>query len=294
MPIYLGNKRIETLSYNNKIIETAYYGSTLVYESFKPETIRFDYTGNVQRWTVPKGCKKVIVDCVGAASGRVKKINAGSYSSQTLGGYVHCVLAVSENQVLNLYVGGKGSDATGTTEGAVISGGYNGGSAGFDNTSSLYFPWSVCGGGGATDIRIGGASLGNRVVVAGGGGALSYNWYSRSTEYVNNGGAGGGLVGGSASTNYSGVTPATGGTQTEGGVGEIVSGSSIQGERGSLGTGGSNGGGGGYYGGGGCILQCGSGGGSSYTDSTLCTNVTHTQGYSSATGNGWIIITTSK
>lgn len=41
-------------------------------------------------------------------------------------------------------------------------------------------------------------------------------------------------------------------------------------------------------------LTCGGGGGgSSYTDPNLCSNVTHTQGYSSATDNGWIIITTS-
>ncbi len=64
---------------------------------------------------------------------------------------------------------------------------------------------------GATDIRIGGVSLGNRVVVAGGGGG---NGWDAPGPFA--GGAGGGLNGGNSVPNISGSS-ALGGSQSGGG-----------------------------------------------------------------------------
>ena len=114
-------------------------------------------------------------------------------------------------------------------------------------------------------------SLSSRIIVAGGGGnGGSYAEYTP--------GAGGGLVGG------------YGGTQSSGGSG---------GNNGTFGLGGNafnvtaGAGGAGWYGGGGgkyIGTKGGSGGGgSSYTDSTVCSRVTHTQGYND--GAGYVKIT---
>ena len=241
--------------------------------SFTPETVRFDYTGAVQTYTVPQGCTKLIVDCVGAIGGANIK---GTYGGK--GGRVQCFLTVTANQIVYIYIGGKGQNAN--TSMTTCTGGWNGGADG---------AWFSAGGGGSSDIRIGGTTLNDRKIVAGGaGGSFCYN----DGSYAAGGGAGGGLNGGNGITTVSSQPAATGGTQSTGGSGGWY------GNNGSLGNGGQYGGGGGYYGGGGqgtygMNFSGSAGGGSSYTDPTLCSNVTHTQGYSEANGNGWIIITTS-
>lgn len=279
--INFGNKKIKDLYYNGKKIKEAYYGSTLVYGGFTPQTYRFDYTGAVQEFIVPKGCAKLIIDAVGAAGGagyRTKSVGGK-------GGRVQCKIDVSFGQVLSIYVGGMGKPSLYSS--GVFEGGWNGGGSGYEDGAS---------GGGATDIRIGGVNLLNRVVVAGGGGGGAQN-----TQYDLKGGDGGGLVGGSGQMSDS-TYGGTGGTQSEGGrcqmlqwIGEGVG-------DGGFGYGGntaeniyfcSGAGGSGYYGGGAAAAD-GGGGGSSYANQTLCTDVVHTQGYSEATGNGWIIITTSR
>lgn len=269
---------------------------------FTPETVRFDYTGAVQTFTVPQGCTKLIVDCVGAAGGG--GINYGSsLVAGGKGGRVQCKLSVTEGQTLNIYVGGKGINGKILSANGleIHDGGYNGGGKGgsmYVKVLSNVTAFGGGSGGGASDIRINGTSLNNRIIVAGaGGGTIADSTYK--------GGDGGGLIGmnGYPSSSSSYTNP-TGGTQSSGGSGakkKLVS-STVQGENGTLGVGGNgcstsaemigSGAGGGYYGGGGGCTSGGAGG-SSYTDSTLCSNVTHTQGYSSATGNGWIIITTS-
>lgn len=276
MSVNHGNNSIATISYGNTTIGTAYYGSTLVYTSFKPATYRFDYAGAVQTWTVPKGCKKLIVDCVGAAGGSF--FYNGVPAPAGKGGRVTCSLSVSPGQTLYISVGGQGEDYYGNSSGSYWwtynGGGFNGGGRNSENHGM---------GGGGTDIRIGGNTLNNRVVVAGGGGYGNRNIFA---SFVGFGGNGGDLVGQSV-TQY-GAVVATGGTQTSGGT---SSGSS--GYNGSFGVGADYGGGGGWYGGA-AYAVTGGAGGSSYTHPTLCTNVVHTQGYSEATGNGWIIITTSK
>ncbi|MCL2296177.1 MAG: glycine-rich protein, partial [Methanomassiliicoccaceae archaeon] len=125
------------------------------------------------------------------------------------------------------HVGGMG--------GGSGQGGANGGGSGGPLSSA-----SELGGCGASDIRIGGDTLADRVIIAGGGGGGS----SSTTA----GGAGGGANGGSGyfiSTRH----PGGGGTQTGGGNG---GGGSVPGSIGSWGIGGAGGGkggggGGGYY-----------------------------------------------
>jgi len=110
------------------------------------------------------------------------------------------LLGVIPGEILYIFVGGSGTDATQ----AIVTGGYNGGGSGQQ--------YSGGGGGGATDIRIGGLSLTNRVAVAaGGGGANTVGGYggeggnSSNSTYNNilgqgstgiGGGGGGGYYGG--------------------------------------------------------------------------------------------------
>lgn len=235
-------------------IETAATACTVV------KTI-FNYTGAVQTFTQSSGCTKITIKAWGAGGGNAFGGGAGGYATG--------ILNLAPGSTINIYVGGTSASGNG----------WNGGGTG---------------GGGATDVRVGGIALSNRVIVAGGGG--------NGTDSVDAGGAGGGLTGQSGTS--CGAPVGTGGSQTAGGsVG------------GSLGIGGANGGGGGYYGGGtggfsdmtGCGPDVGGdGGGSSYiggvTSATTLSGNYGTPGNSSdsdrATAGspanaGRIVITTS-
>lgn len=148
----------------------------------------------------------------------------------------------------------------------------------------------------ASDIRIGGTTFNDRIIVAGGGGYGSAN-----ATYKGYGGAGGGLEGANGQTvTYGGG--GFGGTQSAGGAaggrGSGIGG--WNGVAGSFGNGGvsndwTQSGGAGWYGGGSGGASAyygdgrgGGGGGSSYTNSS-CSNVVHTQGYQN--GAGYITIT---
>ncbi len=228
--------------------------------------VTFNYTGAVQTYTVPLGCTSISVDVYGGAG----------FGLQGYGGRVQASHPVTPGEVLNVYVGGTGSETLG---------GYNGGGNPGSNVG-------YAGGGGASDIRRGGNTLTDRIIVAGGGGGSGSNCGTWTAE----GGHGGGLVGGTGCTfscsdcQYTG----SGGTQSAGGTaGPTGHGSCGGNSNGTLGFGGSNtggygtGGGGGYYGGGSGCFE-GAGGGSSYTG-PLATSVTHTQGVRQ--GNGMIVIT---
>ncbi len=231
------------------------------------QTVTFNYTGGLQTYTVPLASTSIIVDVYGAAG----------YGALGYGGRVQATYPVTGGEVLNIYVGGAGTETTG---------GYNGGGDAGSNTG-------YGSGGGASDIRRGGSALSNRVIVAGGGGGTGSNCGTNTAE----GGDGGGLVGGSgclyscSDCQYTGG----GGTQIGGGTAGPTSHSSCGGnQNGSLGQGGSNtlngfgtGGGGGYYGGGSGCFE-GAGGGSSYTGPSA-TSITHTAGV--RMGNGMIVIT---
>ncbi|MBL7817991.1 MAG: T9SS type A sorting domain-containing protein [Saprospiraceae bacterium] len=254
-------------------------------------TVTFDYTGAAQTWVVPAGVTSVEVVAKGAKGG---DSNNSFYTNNAggNGGTVTATLAVTPGTTLNIYVGqqGQAGSAAATFNGSTN---FNGGGlvAGyiFDGTGDG-------GGGGATDIRIGGTALENRIIVAGGGGG------GASGNLSSTGGAGGDIVAGDGSPNdnfgeYGGGYGGTSSAGGNGGTGNPASGS--DGNAGTLGTGANNvgvfggGGGGGYYGGGsGGDLGGqggGGGGGSSYTDATYCTNVVHTQGDNA--GHGVLTIT---
>ena len=237
----------------------------------------------MQSYTVPNGTTSISIDMYGA-SGGWNDYSGVKYDKYVPGngGRVQAQLSVYPGQVLYIYVGGKGEDASSGKGG---KGGFNGGGDG--NTSTTY---SGGGGGGATDIRLGGNELNHRVMVAGGGGGAAYNY----PDGGDNGGHGGDLIGADGQSQFlvADESRGRGGSQKEGGLGGQWP-SYDRAENGSLGKGGNGpagtsgtGGGGGYYGGGGGCWS-GGGGGSSFTNRE-CRNVIHTQGANE--GDGKIII----
>ena len=132
--------------------------------------ITFNYTGSVQSYIVPSGVTTMVIDGYGGKGGH------GSTSWNGRGGFggrVQATYSVTSGATIYINVGGKGGSTVnsgGTTYQPVYNpwtpgnaqGGWNGGG---DPGGS-----SGGGGGGATDIRINGTALSNRIYVAGGGG----------------------------------------------------------------------------------------------------------------------------
>ena len=215
----------------------------------------FKVTRGLQTFTVPSGVSWLYTTARGAAAG-------ATTNGWGNGGIVSGIIPVTPGEVLNLYVGSQPDTING-----VATIGYNGG-----GTSG----YGIAGyGGGATDIRRGGTSLADRIMVAGGGGGRSASYW---------GGPGGGLVGGTDSGNQT-----AGGTQTSAGwqpagtvqiFGTLGVGAST--------TSASGAGGGGYWGGNSNAGTYGGGGGSSYASSDAV-NVVHTQ--AGNIGDGTITIT---
>jgi Glycine rich protein len=250
------------------------------------------YTGGEQSFKVPAGVTSINVDALGAAG--------GTYASHqpSRGGRVRAAIPVQPGETLHVFVGGVGGGSSGL-------GGFNGGGNGAIYTG-------ICtglGGGGASDVREGGKTLRDRILVAGGGGGGggvgNYNYYG--------GGGGGGKRGGHGfpkqSSDFGIGVGGGGGTQRKGGAGG-ASGSGGAGTSGALSVGGTggmcayyttdgevgragSGGGGGYYGGGGggggFDGSGGGGGGSGYVEPTA-TNVHFQRGWKNATGNGEVIL----
>ena len=263
-----------------------------------PTSVTYSYTGAMQSFTVPPCAGSVTITVAGAKG-------VGTTSPYTWapgkGGIASGVLAATTGQVLNIFVGGTN--------------GFNGGGPGLLGAN----------GGGASDVRVGGVSLSDRVIVAGGGGgAGGDNWGCNvgsgdgggGTPVGSNfvGGAGGaGYTSGSGCGGNGSNSGGSGGNGTHGGGGGgggLVSGGggatcTVPGNGGTgvLGSGGSaflgagcasygtGGGGGGYYGGGGAAgNNCGAGrggGGSSWTGTLTAPSFT------SGTNNadGFVIIT---
>lgn len=225
--------------------------------SSQPGSTLFSFTGGSQTYTVPAG-QTVLTYEVAGASG-----SGFPYSNSGVGAVVSGVMAVTPGQTFTVNVGGQGAA---TANGAVATGGWNGGGNGGYNTGlDLTGP----GGGGASDLRTAGTGLGDRVVVAGGGGGDTEGPYQSGNGAKNGGagspwgyGAGGGTqsAGGAAAVTISGGIAATAGTSGQGGTGS--GGSPTLAHYGP-------GGGGGYYGGGGGAYTSlgaptsGAGGGSS-------------------------------
>lgn len=252
-------------------------GETLVDKSKKEYVLLdedgevFNYIGAIQTYIVPQMVKELEVDCVGAAG--FGGTNAG------YGGRVQTKLQVSGGEILYIYVGGEPKDR--------ITAEYN-----------------------ASDIRTvdgditGENQLRSRILVAGGGGC------SGAGNGFGNGGNGGGLT--AENGKDSGCCGGgQGGRQTIGGAAgrdiPWTSQNTRAGGNGKLGLGGDGvansgiggAGGSGHYGGGagrGGYTKSygnnggGGGGGSSYASAARCSNVIHTQGYVSASRNGYVSI----
>ncbi|QIE58286.1 HYR domain-containing protein [Rasiella rasia] len=269
-------------------------------------TETFDFTGAMQTFTVPSGVTSISIEAFGGA-GQDMIIEDFDPSIGGLGGQASGDLAVTPGDVLTIFVGGEGVDGIG---------GFNGGGVGGFGTPSTGTGGFAGSGGGASDVRLGGMTLADRVIVAGGGGGGGRDYVNGSCVPCGiggNGGSGGGFTGTdgedpswsgilgafpNAGAGGKGGTPAMGGAAGNGPNGP-------PGNPGTLGIGGigvdgtqsvaSGGGGGGFYGGGSGgggnsgdgFAGAGGAGGSSYVGGV-------TSGMTNAgvrTGNGQIIIT---
>ena len=247
------------------------------------QTTTYNYTGAVQTFVVPAFVFQLQIDAAGAEGGRSIGTTAGPHDPG-LGGRVQTILSVTPGDIINIYVGQKGLDGI---PGGGVAGGWNGGGA----ASGGFGSYGGGSGGGASDIRLNGTNLTDRVIIAAGAGGSGYNYFSGGDH----GGNGGGLVG------LDGLSggglldpPGKGGTQTTGGNGGLWTGY-LPGSDGVLGDGGAGntdgaggGGGGGYYGGGGGSWAGGAGG-SSFVLGTITSSTSHTSGFQS--GNGYVTIT---
>ncbi|GAA4464436.1 hypothetical protein GCM10023093_14760 [Nemorincola caseinilytica] len=234
----------------------------------------FGFSPTPYTYTVPAGVTSVEFELNGGSGGvdtSTMSIHAPGFGGRTTG-----TLNVTPGDVLTINIGSAGQN--GMMGG--VPGGMNGGgaSAGFGGS-----------GGGASDIRLGGTALSDRVAVAGGGGGCGYD---TALHMSVGGGHGGNFTGADGGMNSDiTATPATGGDQTAGGIGATYTGA-LPGGDGSEGFGGagsiegiSGGGGAGYYGGGGGAFS-GGGGGSSFTDPMHVPASAYLQGANMGDGSG--------
>lgn len=269
-------------------------------------TQTLSYTGALQTLTVPNCVSQVTITCYGAQGANgANTASAAVGGTAGLGAMVTGVYPITGGTVLNVYVGGAGTGSVG---------GFNGGGNGGTGTIS------AGAGGGASDVRFGGITLTNRIMVAGGGGGGGNAGCASSTITGGTGGAGGGgngtngfnsqaggggqggsgITGGAAGIGCplaSGTVGANGtsGVGGKGGNGPAICGAYVSG----------GGGGGGYFGGGGggggsagttsCTLndQGGGGGGAGGTNffNASITNTAVSNGV--RTGNGVVVISYS-
>lgn len=119
----------------------------------------YGYSGATETFTVPAGVTSIHISAW-APRGGYGVSNGTSTPAGGAGGYLQGYLSVTPGEVLYLTIGQVGQDAVanGNTN---ANGAFNGGGSG---------GYSAAGGAGATDIRRGGTSLTNRILVAGGGG----------------------------------------------------------------------------------------------------------------------------
>ncbi|MGL4596582.1 MAG: T9SS type A sorting domain-containing protein [Bacteroidia bacterium] len=167
-------------------------------------TTTYSFTGAVQTFTVPAGVDTITLQAWGAQGNSNPMSVAGG-----LGGYATGKILVNAGDVLNIYVGGGATIST--------TGGFNGGGAGGNGGCTTAFGG---GGGGASDIRLNGMALTDRVIVGGGGGGAAGNRISGCGR-GNGGGGGGGYYGGGGGAAWpsASVIVPIGGSQVAGGAG---------------------------------------------------------------------------
>ena len=233
----------------------------------------FNFTGGVQKWL-----------CTETGTYKLTVIGAGNGDQQRGGGLMVGTMKIEEGTILYVYVGGSGTNGTGGSQAGGFNGGGNGYAAGSGDSAS--------GGAGATDIRVGGTSLNDRVIVGGGGGGRAA-WGNGGNSY-------GGYTSGGTGHHYTGSEPYTNDGKNHGGnvyayPGTQTSGYALgQGQSATNRTVGSygaawGGGGGGYWGGyattaSGQSSACDGGGGSSYYKQGTVTHITDKNGYQSSNG----------
>ncbi len=214
----------------------------------------YDGTENKQYTAEATGTYKI--ELLGATGGgsdnnRISG-GAGAYTSGEI--YLH------KDDILYLNVGGAGSRKTGENS-SNTNGGFNGGGNGTTADEGVTHSG---GGGGATDVRFGGTSLNDRIMVAAGGSGAGNGVDADS-----------GIPGGSLSASNSGTNGPKGATQTTGGK------AGTNGATGTFGKGANattlgSGAGGGYYGGAGGVANGKTGvpgtGGTSYISGMLGSN----------------------
>jgi len=238
------------------------------------QTQTFDTVGEHQ-WTVPDGVTEVDATVAGAQGGS----NADAPGGE--GGMTTGSFGVTPGETLYIFVGGQPDGQSGGTNGGARGGNGSGAPTGE-------------GGGGASDIRTGGNTLSDRLLIAGGGGGAGG---PNDEGTATGGGAGGGTEGAVGGGTWGGY----GGTQSSGGDARVD-----EGGDGSLGSGGhgadgpsiydsgGGGGGGGYYGGGGgdygheLNAGYGGGGGSGFVAGSVSSGSTSQGGN---TGNGSVELT---
>lgn len=224
----------------------------------------FNYTGSQQTYIVPAGVSSISIEVWGAEGVTGLGTDGGAGG---LGGYAYGEINVTPGQTLYIYVGGQD--------------GYNGGGTGGNIGAGN--------GGGASDVRIGGTTLGDRVIVGGGGGGGGATGCN-SPWAGGAGGFGGGGAGGNGadSPNGGGGFGATLGTGGAAGIGcgGYLGSPGLNDGTGGDGQGcccattpGGGGGGGGYVNGG------GGGGGSAGT--TGCSGNDKGGGGGGAGGSSW-------
>jgi hypothetical protein len=189
-------------------------------------TVPFAYTGAAQTWTVPANVHHITITAIGASGG-----TGGDFApAPGLGAMAQGAIAVTPNEVLQVNVGGKGTDGR-TLDSA-------------SSCDTRQFAGTGGGGGGASDVRGAPDGLADRLVVGGGGGGSGGGGSQEdagtgSALPGGPGGAGGYPDGGAGHQGDGTSSPpadAGGGTQVGGGGGGT--GGSSAGASGSSGTGG--------------------------------------------------------
>ncbi len=183
--------------------DDAEYKIKVIREEYKDNDVTevedFNYSGNYQTFKVPRtGYYEIEAWGAGGGNNIVSGTRVTYYGGK--GAYTKGRIYLKKDEVLYIYVGGKGTNAKPST---IVPGGYNGGGRGdWDHGDDE----AAGAGGGATDIRLISGdwdnfnSLKSRIMVASGGGGASDGL---------SGGYGGALAG--QDTKYS-----KGGTQTTG------------------------------------------------------------------------------